>query len=198
MITLRIARRSTLGVAIRDTSRMRNLNRVLELCPSTSAVTSAPLYTTITSMHAFTHQFVAKGRLWGRLQIVDVMDHPSVFHEAKHFISSFSPQHGYYTEETLGAMSRIVLDELRMLVMTHVPAVLRNTGSKFVVPFDESSDGNTSDEIHLGSDGTHSDGDNFSSSDDEITDLIAGEDPNDQQRKKRRRSIDEDQWSASD
>lgn len=133
-ITLRINRRSALGVAIRDTSRIPNIQALLELCPPPLKSPRPSQCLATTSMEAFTHRCVAKGALWAQVQIADLMDHPTMADEGSHYITSYSPTYGYYTEESIQRMVRAVEEEVRIIVMTHIPSLLNSSSGTTVLP----------------------------------------------------------------
>lgn len=120
LVILRINRRSALGVAIRDCSRMPNIRDVLHLC-STLQDRSVP---TSEGMQAVVHDILITGALWKTVQLADAIDHAEFGLEASRYIQTFSPQWGYYTDESLQRMSRIILDEVRHVAMVQVPQAL--------------------------------------------------------------------------
>ncbi|CUF09609.1 Hypothetical protein, putative [Bodo saltans] len=124
-IVLRISRTEALGVALRDTSRINNIKGILDLCPSHQETSPNPSrFLCVSTMQSWSRRFVASGNLWCKLQIIDLMDHPAFAREAQRYIS-YAPQFGFYTEESMKILSRIAEDQLRMLVMTHIPEVLK-------------------------------------------------------------------------
>jgi hypothetical protein len=181
-IVIRVHRTDALGVAIRDTSRMHNVKHVLERCPPPESAPNPSTFLITTSMQHFTRRLVVEGGLWSKVQIMDLMDHPAFAKEAQRHIS-FAPQFGFYTEESLRALARIVEDQLRLLVMTHVPEVIKTIGAH------EWDDGDSDGEREEGDDVEY---DGTSSASDNDDRLGAGE------GRKRRREDDDDEWDFTE